>query len=309
MTTRSRFVATTLLVLIALGGAGLAVAADRQQDAYSRPEVTWAADNAAKPWIATLDRDLVALSGDASDLAKAGRQTLGEVQGLSFNAMRAVIEDGDTASDAVATALERLVTDQKTADASIERWRLGADANGQLASIDAAVVSTADLPVAWARIKARATNVYGLIDDLQRHDGLAFRGTTAGTQGNWADAISSVADAGKALDAARGMRDNLGAGATVDTLDQLIVRYAAYDSALSGLYEYLGSGGEQSGETFDQLNKAVADAQAALPGDSGVLSLIVSEAAGTEITDALVSLERARGDINDALDAAAIQPQ
>src|SRR5438046_7057648 len=98
MAARSRYIATILLVLIALGGAGLAVAADRQQNATDRPEMTWAADNAAKPWLAKATADLSALSGHAADLARAGRLTLGDVQGLSFDAMRTAVADGDGAS-------------------------------------------------------------------------------------------------------------------------------------------------------------------------------------------------------------------
>jgi hypothetical protein len=307
MAARSRYVATILLVLIALGGAGLAVAADRQQDAHGRPEVTWAADNAAKPWLASATTDLSALSGHAADLAKAGRQTLGSVQGLNFDAMRTAIEDGDAATNVVAADLQELTDDQRVARQTIDRWRLGPTTSAQFDAFDTAVTSATNMPAAWLRVKTRATNVYGLIDDLQRHDGLVFRGTTAGTQGNWADAISTLAEAGTALDAARGMRDDLGAGAgaTVDTLEQLIARYAAYDSALSALYEYLGSGGAESDDAFKTLTKAVDSAQRALPGDNSVFSLIVGEAAGIEITEALVQLEQARGDINHALDASA----
>ena len=65
----------------------------------------------------------------------------------------------------------------------------------------------------------------------------------------------------------------------------------------------MSAGGAQGGAQFDALNKTVQDTQAALPGNSGVYSLIVGEAGGTAISDALVQLEQARGDINDALQA------
>ena len=130
-----------------------------------------------------------------------------------------------------------------------------------------------------------------------------FRATTDGRQSGWADALTALADARGALDAARTLRADLGSGATVDTLDQLLARYDAYDAALTSLYEYLGSGGAQSGATFDNLNKQVESTQAALPSDNSVFSVIVGEAAGTELTDGLVALEQARGDVNAALDA------
>ena len=72
MAARSRYIATILLVLVALGGAGLAVAADRQQNATDRPEVTWAADNAAKPWLAQATTDLTTLSTDAANWPRPG---------------------------------------------------------------------------------------------------------------------------------------------------------------------------------------------------------------------------------------------
>src|SRR3954447_21716309 len=101
MRTRTRLVAPTLLVLIALGGAGLAVAADRVQDPGSRPEVTWAADHAAEPYIVELATDLNAVTGDASSLAKAGRDTLGNLQSLDVDAVGAAIEVGDSTSSRI----------------------------------------------------------------------------------------------------------------------------------------------------------------------------------------------------------------
>jgi hypothetical protein len=141
-----------------------------------------------------------------------------------------------------------------------------------------------------------------VVDDLQRHDSLVFRATTSGRQSAWADAITTMAGAGAALDEARAARDALGASST-DTLSQLIDRYAAYDSALSGLYSYFGSGGSKSGAQFETVNKQVEDAQAALPSGNEVFSLIVGEAAGSQLADALVQIEQARGDINAALEA------
>src|SRR4051794_37910508 len=124
MRTRNRLVATTLLVLIALGGAGLAVAADRVQDPGSRPEVTWAADHAAQPYIVALAADLSAVTGDASSLSKAGRDTLSNLQSLNVDAVPAAIDDGDGASSRIGGALAGLNADSSKAHANIERWRL-----------------------------------------------------------------------------------------------------------------------------------------------------------------------------------------
>jgi hypothetical protein len=302
MVMRKQLLATVLLVLVALGGAGLTVASDRIQDPGSRPEVTWAADHGAQPYIDALASDLGALTTDVAALSKAGRDTLGDLQSLDVEAVRTAMDDGDAITNRIAGALARVSADQARAHSNVERWRLGPDSAAQLDAVDKAASSTVGLVGVWDALRARAAVVAGVVDDLQRHDSLVFRATTSGRQSAWADAITTMAGAGAALDEARAARDALGASST-DTLSQLIDRYAAYDSALSGLYSYFGSGGSKSGAQFETVNKQVEDAQAALPSGNEVFSLIVGEAAGSQLADALVQIEQARGDINAALEA------
>src|SRR3990170_3858634 len=68
---------TAVLVLTALGGAGLAVAADRQQNPVQRRELTRAADGRAQPWIDALAAQLEQLHGHGTDLSTAGRAVPG----------------------------------------------------------------------------------------------------------------------------------------------------------------------------------------------------------------------------------------
>ena len=302
MGTRSRFVATTLLVLIALGGAGLAVAADRQQTPDQRPEVMWAADQAAQPWIATLSTDLTGIDTAATALSKAGRDTLGNLQGLAVDKTRSAMVDGDGALATISAAIAGLRADQAQANAHIERWRLGPETSAQLDAFDTAVGAVADLGPQWTRMKTRATLVAQLLDDLSLHDSQIFRATTAGRESQWSDAINDLSEAASSLNEARGIRGELASDSTVDTLDDLLSRYDSYDSSLQSLYEYLGSGGGQ-GDRFLALQGAVQTAQSALPSDDRALSVIVGEAAGAELSDALAALEHDRGKINDALDA------
>jgi len=301
--TRSRFVATTLLVLIALGGAGLAVAADRVQTPDQRPEVMWAADRGAQPWIATLTTDLTGINTAATALSKAGRDALGNLQGLAVDKVRTAMGDGDGALATISGAIAGLHADQAAANAHIERWRLGPETSAQMDALDAAVDAIPDLGSQWSRIKTRATLVTQLLDDLAQHDSQVFRATTAGRQAQWSDALNDLDAAASSLADAGTVLDQLAGAATIDTLDDLLSRDGTYDSALRALYEYIGSGGAQSGDQFDRLQGAVQDAQSALPSDNRALSVIVGEAAGTELSDALAALEHDRGKINDALDA------
>ncbi|HEY5520832.1 MAG TPA: hypothetical protein VIK08_09245 [Candidatus Limnocylindrales bacterium] len=303
MGTWSRFVATTLLVLIALGGAGLTVAADRVQTPDQRPEVMWAADQAAQPWIATLTADLTGIATAATALSKAGRDTLGNLQGLAADKVRSAMGDGDSALATISGAIAGLQTDLAQANSHIDRWRLGPETSAQMDAFDAAVDAVGDLGAQWTRIKTRATLVTQLLDELAQHDSQVFRATTAGRQTQWSDALNDLDAAASSLGAAGTVRDELAGAATIDTLDDLLGRDGTYDSALRALYEYIGSGGAQSGDQFDTLQGAVQSAQSALPSDDRALSVIVGEAAGAELSDALAALEHDRGKINDALAA------
>ena len=218
MGVRSRLVTTLLLVLIVLGGAGLAVAADREQTSFQRPELTWAADHAAQAYIAPLTADLTPVGADASDLAKAGRDTLGNLQALKLDAVRAALSDGDAAAAQIAAALPGLAADHDTAQANIQTWRLGPETGAQVDAIDAAVVSAPTLQQAWTSIETRASAVAALVADLQSHDSDVFQATTAARQENWTDALASLGMATAALSSAQSQGRDLGQTSGSDTL-------------------------------------------------------------------------------------------
>ena len=284
-----------MLVLIALGGAGLAVAADRQQTP----------DENARPYLAKLTADLATIETAVADLAGAGRASLGNLQSLSVDGARSSMVGGDEALATISYAVAGLQADQAAAGAHIERWRLGPETSEQMTALDAAVDSVADCAPQWMLIKARATLVMQLLDTLTQHDSQVFRATTAGRQSQWSEALNELDAAAGSVGDARRVRDQLALDTTVVTLDGLLSRYDTYDGALRSLYEYLGSGGAQNGDQFDALQRAVQDAQSALPADNRALSVIVADAAGTRVGDALVALEHDRDKVDDAVRPAA----
>jgi hypothetical protein len=286
-----------MLMLFALGGAGLAVAVGRVPSLTYRP-ATQIADHAAQVWVTRLSADLAGFTAPVTGVATAGRDTLGNLQGMNFEAMRAAIDAGNPDADAISAGLTALASDQAAANANVDRAQLGAETIAELNAIDMASASLIGATTSWGNLTVGASNVAGLVGDLQHHDDLVFQATTAGRQGNWADALNALRNAESALNDAGMARSNLGPAATVDTLDQLVTRYRTYDAALTSLYLYLGDGGAQSGDTFGTLNKAVADGQATLPTNNAVFSVIVAELAGSDLTAAVADLEKTRSDID-----------
>jgi hypothetical protein len=295
---------TTLLVLIALGGAGLAVAADRPQNPIQRPEVTWRAEQVAQPWIRELADDLALIDQDVIDISDQGLEVLGRLQSLDLEGMRTASTDGDEINVEMEAAIEQTVALRQDARDAIQEWRLGPTTRELFAAFDAATVAAQQVSAYWHGLEADAQTVAGLVDATLRHDGLVFRATTAGRQSRWDDALAALEEAEVPLADAASIRDQLAPDVDVETLDDLLGRYRAYDESLVALYTYVRDTGKQDGPAFDDLQAKVDQAQAALPADTGAMSAIVGQAAGPSITDALVAIEKARGDILKALAAA-----
>jgi hypothetical protein len=293
-----------VLVLAALGGAGLAVAADRPGNPVQRPELTYRADNAAQPWVEHLAGDLDLVANEGAQLSTDGRDLLGSLASLDLTGANAALRMGDETSARIATLTAALQDTATRAYQSIDRWRLGplwADVFNQ---IDAAIAAAGELPADWTAIAATGRTVIGLVDALNLPDQQVFAATAFGRDGRWTDATALInGAAADALAIAQGARDQLAATSPVDTLDDLLSRPRAYDAALVALYQYLADGGAQSGDQFDALKAQVATTQAALPSDNGALVVIVGEAAGLPIADQLLAMETAHGKVNDAIQA------
>lgn len=295
---------TMVLVLAALGGAGLAVAADRPGNPVQRPELTYRADNAAQPWVDHLAGDLDLVHTEGAQLSTDGRDVLGSLAALDIDGANAALARGDASSTRIATLTAGLQDTVARAYESIDRWRLGPLWLDVFNQIDVATAAAGELPADWAAIAATGRTVVGLVDALNSHDQTVFQATSFGREGRWADAIALInGAAADALAIATAARDQLAAASPVDTLDDLLGRERAYDAALVGLYQYLADGGAQSGGQFDALKAQMDTTQAALPSDNGVLVVIVGEAAGLPIADQLLAMESVYGKVNDALQA------
>jgi hypothetical protein len=289
--------------LAALGGAGLAVAADRPGNPVQRPELTYRADAAAQPWIDDLAQELETVHNDVTNLSSAGRDVLGALQSLDL----AGADDALASGDQIAAEIETLVAGMHEtlgrAHDAIDRWRLGPAMVSLFDQIEGAISGSDQLPAAWSSLATTGRTVADLVGALRGHDQDVFQATAAGRDSRWADALALLRGAAAdALGTATTARDQLAPTSTVDTLDDLLARELAYDNALVALYQYLADGGAQSGDQFNMLQAAVDQAHAALPADNSTLVVVVGEAL-LPMAGQLLAMETTRGAINDALEA------
>lgn len=295
---------TTVLVLAALGGAGLAVAADRPGNPVQRPELTYRADTAAQPWIDHMAVDLDAANSDATDLAADGRNVLDSLQALDRAAADQALAAGDKTAAHLSNLVAGLRDTESRAHTEIERWRLGPQAVSLFDQIDKAIAAAQDVAADWQELAAVGRTVVALLEGFNDHDQAVIGATSAGRASNWNDALGLLnGAAADGLTVVSAARDQLAQSGTVDTLDDLLGRERAYDAALVALYQYLANGGAQSGPKFQHLKDAVDQAQAALPADNNALVVIVGESSGVPIADELLAMDTAHGVINDALEA------
>lgn len=292
-----------MLVLFAVSGAGLAVAADRQHG-VTRPELFWEAEVRYGRMIDSAWAQVNAANEAAARVSASGRDALGSLQSLDAPAADAFLDDGDAVLPSLADLESNVAASGGGSFASMEHWRLSPERQAQVRAIDAAVVAARRVPGEWPPLASTGRTMSQALQALQRHDGLVLRVTTAGRQSEWEVALELLGQASAELDAARTARDALGEQGGVETLTDVIDRNSRYDAALASLYTYGRDGGPREGAELTRLQTAADQAQRALPGTDDALAAIVGESGAPELTAALLRLEHARGEINAALELA-----
>ncbi|CAN5792744.1 hypothetical protein BH24CHL6_BH24CHL6_13770 [soil metagenome] len=289
-----------VLLLTCLGGAGLVAAVDRPHTPEQRPELSWAADRAAAPWLEALLVEVEALESDVADLSASARLVLIEVSSAQPSELESRLVTGRAASAGVAAGLDSLRAVREPPPAEVESWRLGEATRERLADIDAILVSAAELPETWRDLSEQALLAAELLAALERHDGSALAALRAGAEGRWTSAVEELEAALLPLDEAAGLRSRLEGQSAL--LDRLLDGHRRHDEALLALYSHA----EQSGSVEDaqglELRRRVEAARLPLPTPTATLQALVSQTAGRALSQRLSTIEVVRGNILDALD-------
>ncbi len=293
---------TALFVLIALGGAGLASAADRPPTDDARPELSWRAEQAARPMLDELAAQLAALEEELAALSSAVRDTLVGLRALDPAGIETALAAGDASARRLDELVATLVALRQQQAATVDDRRLSNASQELLAGTDAAIEGSAPLPTRWGQMAFDAQRVARLLDALARHDELVFRATTAARQERFDEALGLLGEAELTLLEAEAIRDELEEEVDdVQTLDELLRRYRDYDVALTALYLEMAGNGTTDDEQIRDLIDAVDLAQAALAASNDALDVVVAKAGGRAVTDTLVLIEEARGAVSAAL--------
>jgi hypothetical protein len=276
------------------------VGADRPPTATHDQAETAQAEAAAAPLIAALDAALADVRAPLAALAGTGREVAGRLQALDVDGMRQSIGTGGLQLPDLSAALDRLAKARDEAAAGVDRGRVGSATSERLAKLLAAADAAEAMLGNWQALAARALLVGTLVDALNDHDAAVFAATEFGRAARWDEALARLDQAGGYLADAATVRNQLTPTTATPTLDNLLVRYAAYNTALADLYADMRDVGNRTSVAFALLQESVTRSQAALPTRVSILNVVVDEAAGSALNSNLAAMESAISDMDEA---------
>ena len=297
-----------IIVVIALGAAGIVTGMDHPVGTAARADLTAAGDAEVAPLLDAAQSDLAALADEVEALGTDARGALAALNGANATTGQAAITDGD-----------RLVADVIGRTAAIRRELaavpyVGTPGAGltisdaivaRHAALVAALDATDGLDSAWARLTVGSVAATRMSMLLAEHDRLVGLAAERGRLARYADAIKLLDQASLQIASARVLRDQLVATVEVSVLDQWLDRNADYDVALRNLYKAISKVGKKVTAATRVAVKAEVDARARLPPDSRGLVIIMAEIGRGGMNRAVIAIEEARAKLTDALDAGA----
>jgi hypothetical protein len=297
-----------IIVVIALGAAGLVVGMDHPPGTLGRADLTAAGDAQVTPLLDAAEADLSALNDEVDELGTQARGALAAFNGADIEKGEAAIAQGDGLVAEVIRktgALRRKLAAVPFVGTPEAGLHLSPDVVARQAALLAALDATDGLDTAWARLtvgSVAATRMSGLLAD---HDSLVLKAVEQGRLAKYADAIKGL-DAAKAkIVAARTLRNQLVRTVDVSVLDEWLSRNSDYDVALQNLYKAISKVGRKITDATRAAVKAEKDARARLPADNRGLVVIMAEIGRGGMNGAVIAIEEARAKLSDALDAGA----
>ncbi len=293
-----------IAVVIAVGVAGVAATMGRPPGSPARAELTWTGDHEAGTALDAATVDLQALSDRVDDLGATARDALSQVSAGDVDALQASIAKGATVLDAIDAANTKLRGSVGAVPHAGADWALSvsADTRHRYEEIASTTELTSGLERDWTLFAGRALEAATMTQLLAQHDTQTAGAAREGTAGRYAEALKALDDSDATIARARSLRDSLAKTSDVTTLTAWIDRNAAYDAALRTLYRSLI---DSKGRVTTPVRRAIdaeRAARAQLPPDTKPLVVIMSDIAQGGLNQAVISIEQARGALNEALD-------
>jgi hypothetical protein len=293
-----------VVVLLAFGAAGIVAAMDHVPGTEARPELTWPADAEVTPALAVATAELEALGDAVADLATTARAALASVTSVDPDRLEAAIEQGDAQLAEIAGRAEAF-----NAAVDAVPW-MGAGSDLSVATglrtrhayLEESTTLTDGLDAAWAALDNRAITGARVAALLLQHDEQTASAAVAGTEGRYTDALAILDTSDATIAETRALVDTLAGTTDTTVLVEWLDRNAAYDAALRALYVAVIEAEGRATTAVTRAIDAELAARARLPGDTRALVVIMSDIAQGGLNQAVVTIERTRGELAGALE-------
>ncbi len=294
-----------VIVLIALGGAGIVAQWSHPPGTPARAELTWSGDRSVAPSLVTAHADLTTIAGQVDRLSVLGRGALAALSAEDQAPFLAALTEGGDTARSIESASAALRADLLglPGDAPADAISFGGDVTARRAAMLTALASTEGLARSWARLTAGSLRASDLISLLTNHDLTVAAAAAEGRASTYETALVTLARATGMLDAATVLRDQLANTSDVSTLDAWLSRSRRYDAALVALYTALRDSGGLVNDAVRDAYREESAARAVLPPDTRALVVIVSDIGRGGLNQAVIAIEQARGRLNLALEA------
>ena len=292
------------VILIALGAAGIVAGMDAPPGRASRPELTAAGDARVTASLDVIEGELSSLADAVDALGVQARGALAALASNKFDIVDGAVANGDGLMTSIrersATIAAQLAA-MPLIDTPDGAFEVSDAVRARRDRLAASLKATGGLDAAWARLTVSSVAASRMSTLLAAHDDAVLRAAEQGRAAHYDAGIAILADADAAIASARALRDRLANTVDVTTIDAWVDRNAAYDTALKGLYVALRDVG---GRVTNAVRDAIAAEKAAkdqLPADTRGLVLIMADIGRGGMTDAIIAIEGAKGQITQAL--------
>jgi hypothetical protein len=296
-----------IVVVIALGAAGLVAALDHPPGSNGRTDFAAPGDAEVIPRLDAAETSLNALADEVDELGSTARSALGALNGADPTAGEADIKHGDELVAAIVSRtrlLRAALADVPYVGTPAAGLNVSDAVVARHAALVAALDATDGLDADWKRLTVGAVAASTMSRILAEHDRLVVAAADRGVKARYADAIKVLDRAKAQIADARALRDTLSATVDVTVLDEWLQRNEDYDIALQNLYKAISKVGSKVTKATHAAVTAEAKARANLPPDTRGLVLIMAQIGQGGMSQAVIAIEEARATLAAAIDAA-----
>jgi hypothetical protein len=289
--------------LLSLGAAGIVGAMAHQPGTASRAELTYVGDRAIEPGLAEAERLLDELSAEVAELSELGRGALGALTASNLAELEIAVANGEELALQIQDDTAFLRTSLQTLPGLGPQAELvlSPEIRRRHALALEALKATDGISADWSGLSSSAVAATRMAVLLVDHDKATGDAAIFGRRAKYKQALGKLTEADKILAEARTLRDGLAKTVDVATLTLWIDVNAEYDTALRKLYEAIVAG---KGKVTDAVRHAFAaekEARGHLPPDTRGLVVILSDIGRGGLNQAVIGIEKARGDLEAAL--------